>query len=471
MSCGNFLNETPQGVVTSDNFFKTGKDAIAATTAVYDVLGWYNSQEVFEWFLGDICSDDAEKGGENAGDWAELQLLKEFRGSASNSILPPRYTEPYQGIHRANLVIQNVPGIAMDTTLRNRLVAEAKFLRGYFYFMLVKTFGKVPLVTHTLSPEEYCQARTGIDTCWMQIEKDFSEAAAVLPPKKAVTDAGRATSGAAKSFLVKAYMYQGKFGPAEKLAQEVINSGEYGLERNYEDIFTQDAENGIESIFEIQHIEVGTDNWGDDNEGQVTSVYQGGRNNTWFAGWGFNCPTPDFVAEFEPNDRRLKATVIFNGDVLYKGTPREQIADNSDSHTGMHARKYLLEYQEDEPEESNAPGNWRVMRYAELLLFHAEAANEMNNPTPALRSLNTVRARVGMLKVTTTDQDSLRNAIYHERRVELGLEGHRFYDLVRQGRGRALKVLGKNGFKTGKEYFPIPQIELDVCSKMTQNPY
>jgi hypothetical protein len=341
------------------------------------------------------------------------------------------------------------------------------FLRAYFYFMLVKTFGGVPLVTHTLLPEEYCQPRAPIDSCWAQIERDLIAAAAVLP-KKSVTDAGRATKGAAKSFLVKAYIFQRKWELAQKCAEEVINSGEYGLEPKYEDIFKQEYENGIESIFDIQHIEIPSDQWGDENEGQVTSVYQGGRNNTWFAGWGFNCPTPEFVNEFESGDPRLKATVIFDGDIIYKGTPVEQVADNSDCKTKMHARKYLLEFQDEEPEASNAPGNWRAMRYADLLLFHAESANEMGNASAALASLNKVRTRVGMPKVTTTSQDSLRKAIYHERRVELGLEGHRFFDLVRQG--RADKVLA--GFIKGRhEYFPIPQIELDVCDKMTQNPY
>jgi hypothetical protein len=119
---------------------------------------------------------------------------------------------------------------------------------------------------------------------------------------------------------------------------------------------------------------------------------------------------------------------------------------------------------------SNSPGNWRAIRFADVLLFHAEAANENGNSAAALESLNRVRKRVSMPLVTTTDKSALKQAIYHERRVELGLEGHRFYDVVRQG--RAADVLGKNGFKQGKhEYFPLPQLELDVCDKLVQNPY
>ncbi len=470
ISCGdNFLNKIPQGVMSLENFYKTQEDAIRATTAIYDVLGWYDSQEMFEWFLGDICSDDAEKGGEGAADWADLQALKEFRGTAENSILPTRYSEPYQGIYRANLVIENVPGISMDATLKSRLVGEAKFLRAYFYFNLIKTFGGVPLVTKILNPSEYCMARATLAECYARIEIDLKAAAAVLPGKGG-TDIGRATKGAANSFLVKAYMYQGKFDSAYTVASEVIASGEYGLDSSYAHIFTLDGENGIESIFEIQHKEIAIDDWGNENEGQVTSIYQGGRNNKWFAGWGFNCPTQDFVDAFEDNDRRLDATVIFEGETLYKGDSVFFKADNSMSPTGMHAQKYLLEYQENVPEMSNAPANWRVFRYADLLLFHAEAACKIGFVDEALTSLNKVRARVKMPPVTTTAPEALKDAIYHERRVELGLEGHRFFDLVRQG--RAAEILGKNGFVQGRhEYLPIPQIEIDVCDKIEQNPY
>src|SRR5690606_37881989 len=137
--CGNFLDKEPMGVVSSANFLKTESQAILATSAVYDAAAWRFSQEVFEWFLGDVVSDDAEKGGESAADWAELQQLKDFRANAANSISFARWSEFYQGIYRANVVIERVPSREMDPTLRARLVGEAKFLRAFFYFQLVKT--------------------------------------------------------------------------------------------------------------------------------------------------------------------------------------------------------------------------------------------------------------------------------------------------------------------------------------------
>jgi hypothetical protein len=472
IGCGKFLDKQPMGVESSASFFKNKDQAIKAVTAVYDAAAWYNSQEMYEWFMGDICSDDAEKGGENAADWAELQQLKEFRANAGNTICFGRWSEFYQGVYRANLVIANVPGIDMDPDLRDRLVAEAKFLRGYFYFQLVKTFGGVPLITHVLNPSEYCQPRATMEECWAHIEKDLSDAADVLPEKSAypATDMGRATKGAANALLAKALIFQSKWGDAQNRALRVIDSKEYDLEPNYADNFKLSHENGTESIFEIQHVEIATSTWGDENEGQVTAIYQGSRNATFFTGWGFDCPTQDFVNEFEPNDPRLKATVVFDKDIIYDGTPVQQKADNSMSPTKMAARKYMLEYQPLPPNMSNAPGNWRAIRFADVLLFHAEAANENGDAASALKSLNRVRARVGMPDVTTTEKAALRQAVYHERRVELGLEGHRFFDLVRQG--RAAQVLAKNGFVQGKhEYFPLPQLELDVCDKLVQNPY
>jgi len=472
VGCGSFLDKKPMGVESSATFFKTKDQAIEATNAVYDVTAWRYSQEIFEWFIGDICSDDAEKGGENAADWPEVQLLKDFHGTAGNQISYYRWKEFYQGVYRANLVIQNIPSIDMDATVRERLVAEAKFLRAWFYFQLVKTFGAVPLITTIPTPDQYCQPKAAIEACWAQIEKDLTEAAGVLPEKSAYgsTDMGRATRGGANALLAKAYIFQAKWAQAQSSAAKVIDSKEYDLEKNYTDIFTLKHQNGTESVFEIQHLYIPTSLYGDLNEGQETSIYQGGRKASGFTGWGFNCPTQDFVNEFENNDPRLKATVVFNGDIIYENTPWQQKADNSMSPTKMGARKYLLEYQATIPDISNSPANWRAIRFADVLLFHAEASNEVGDDSAALKSLNRVRSRVSMPEVTTTNQDSLRQAIWHERRVELGMEGQRFFDVVRQG--RASKVLGKNGFIKGQhEYLPLPQLELGVCDKLKQNNY
>jgi hypothetical protein len=481
--CSKFLDKQPAGVESSTSFFQTADQANRALIAAYgaiaaqystDAANWFN-----QWMIGDIVSDDATKGGEGPADIADLQHLRDFQANAQNTIITPQYQIPYIGIYRANLVIDSVPKIEMDTALRSRYVAEAKFLRAWSYFILVRTFGDVPLVLHRLDPSDYCMARTPKDQVWAQIDTDLTQAAAVLPQKSGYdgSDLGRATAGAAKALLVKAYIYQKNFTAAEPLAQDIIASGEYTLWANFANNFNSDGENGRESVFEIQYLIDPADSWNNTNQGQVVSVFQASRSDPYFPGWGFDVPTQNLINDFEPGDKRLHATIIFPGDTLYGGAL--VIGDTApDIATALCPRKYLLEDQgaDGVPDAANAPNNWRAIRFSEVLLFHAEAANENGNAAGALVSLNRVRTRAGLTATPAgLSQDSLRKVIYHERRVELALEGHRFWDVVRQGRGA--EVFGSSaanapikGFvPTVNEVFAIPQIEIDVCSKIIQN--
>lgn len=495
LGCSNFLEKNPQGVETSEGFFQTTDQAIRAINGVYDAAGWELSSEVAEWVLGDICSDDAIKGGWGDGDHPEWLQLKYFQAnSASNPTLGYQYRDSYIGIVRANRVIANVPGMDIDSALRVRIVGEAKFLRAHFYFNLVKVFGGVPLVTRVLASTEYNQPKATVAACWAQIEKDFKEAAAALPfvDEYGAEDIGRATKGAAQAMLARAYLYQGDFANAEIWADFVINSHKYKLETNYSDFFKNAHKNGEEAIFDIQHTVDPGDGWADDNEGQETTVFVGGATDPFFMGWGFNCPTQDLVDAFETRDPRLKATVISNGDTLYPAGAVDAdgdgemdtvafVADNSDVDVPYHTRKYALEYEGPYPSnESNAPANWHVIRYADVLLIYAEAANEMGRGPQAADKLNEVRARARASLVDTAGQDTvlidipftskvqLRTAIWDERRVELAMEGQRFFDIVRQGRGEAL--LGANGFREGiNNVFPIPATEIALSSKLKQN--
>jgi hypothetical protein len=426
-----------------------------------------------QWMIGDIVSDDAEKGGETLADMADLQELKDFRADAQNSIITPQWLTPLEGIFITNRIIDSVPQINMDAALRTQYVAEAKFLRAWSYFILVKTFGDVPLLTHTLSFTNYCQTRTPKAQVWSKIETDLAEAASALPVKSnyAPADIGRATKGAAQAMLVKAYMYQNKFAAAKILTDEIIASKQYSLEPNYADNFTLAHENGIESVFELQYSTDSTHTWSAENTGQVITDFQGSRDGAYSAGWGFDCPTQNLVDEFEAGDPRKNATIIAIGDTLGKGTPAQEIVSRKYAGyraTAYNSKKYVREYQKQYPPMASCPANWRAIRYSEVLLFDAEASNEIDNTTDALKYLNMVRSRAGLPSVTTTNKDSLRNAIYHERRVELALEGHRFWDVVRQGRGAA--VFGAMGFKAGiHEVFAVPQSEIDSCSGLTQN--
>lgn len=472
------LDKKPISKLTAENFYKTEDDARSAVNAAYDPLqwGWVPKPDTFinEFIFGDIISDDAEKGGENLGDMAAIQALREFRGNAATPNLQGLWFTLYQGIYRANLVIEKVPGIAMNVELRDRIVGEAKFLRAYYYFYLARMFGGAPIITKPLIPSEYKQTKASKEAVFAQVESDLIDAAKVLKEKKqyAAADMGRATKGAANGMLVRVYVYQKKWAQAEPLALEVINSAQYALDPDYKNIFSVKGENGSESIFEIQHM-VSLDGWGA-SEGNFDNILQGSRRNGY--GWGFNCPTQNFVDEFEPGDPRLKATVIFNGDTLDAG----QIADNSGSPTSYYSRKYLLAKSE-RPTigevNGNGQSNRRVLRYADLLLMYAEAAYHNGNETIALEYLNKVRARArGGNPAILLDRASTGNQllldIYHERRVELGMEAIRFFDIVRQGTaGNILRADGRNFVDGVNEVFPIPQTDIDYSGgTLTQNP-
>jgi starch-binding outer membrane protein, SusD/RagB family len=437
-------------------------------------IGWlYNSSGMFNhWMIGDIVSDDAEKGGEGPTDAPDLQLLRDFKADARSFYLGGQWHVPYETILMANRAIDSLPGVAMDASLMTRQTAEAKFLRAWSCFILVKSFGDVPLALHAYSARDYCGTRTPKAYVWTQIEQDLMQAVAGLPKKSEYSgaDIGRTSKGAAQALLVKAYIYQNKFSHAKALADTIILSKEYALEPNFADNFLLSHENGVESVFEIQYFTDTAGTWSNDFGGQNISIYQGSRDAEYFRGWGFDCPTQSLAAEFEPGDVRKKATIIAVGDILYWGTPMEQTLTSFSSPTGMNARKYLLEYCGDKlPSMANAPANWRAIRYAEVLLFAAEASNEIGNVSDAAVYLNMVRARAGLPAAVAADKDGMRNAIYHERRVELALEGHRFWDVVRQGRGGA--VFGSMGFQTGiNEIFPVPQSARDSCGSLSQNP-
>ncbi|MBS2210868.1 RagB/SusD family nutrient uptake outer membrane protein [Carboxylicivirga mesophila] len=483
-SCSQDLLDTPAPNISDASFFTSDEAAYDVLVGVYDPLSRYNYSQIHEWMIGDVVSDDAEKGGEGHGDWAECQDLKNFRANTENSILLARWREPYVGINRANKLIEGIDGnenISME--VQKRYIAEAKFLRAWYYFHLVKVFGGVPIVTSVLQPSEFTLPRNTEAEVYAQIEKDLKEAAPELPFKTEFKDpvtlidleAGRATRGAAEAMLIKMYIFQEKWSEAATLAQSFIDNYDwYDLEENYADVFTKKGENGVESIFEIQHLGVeGDDEWGDSNDGNVTAIYQGSRElyngdgeivSGW--GWGFNLPTQDLYNEYEDGDLRREATIIDDKDVLWEGTDDEEIICtkhiNSIGYDAKvyHSKKYYIPASE-RLNMSNSSNNWRAIRFADVLLWHAEANAHTGGDWEY--GVNRVRARVGL--DPTSSADAL-EAVYHERRVELAMEGHRYWDLVRTGRGNLM-----NGYSDNKRLMPIPQAEIGLNPNLEQNPY
>lgn len=467
VSCGkDFLDKKPIIGVTSDNFYKTEGDALAAVNAAYGALQFEMSPAGhFRWFWGDIMSDDSEKGGSGDNDVVELLQLEQFKGPTNTDMLDSEWNADYEGIYRANVVLEKVPGIEMDEVLKRRILAEAKFIRAWFYYNLNTMFGGVPLVDKVLSPSEYNQPRADASVVWTLIEKDLTEAIVDLPLRSqySLADLGRITQGAARALLAKSYLYQQKYADALVQTQAVIQSGEYTLVPDYGTIFTRAGENNAESVFEIQYMNASGGNWGKNagNEGTFTNVFTRPRGQ--FAGYGFNIPTQDFVDEFSKEgfeDPRLKYTVFRIGDQMGdRGV--FTLANAGDVGYLYHPRKYFSNLSEDAPfgdPNPNGGSNDRVIRYSDVLLMDAEAAFKTGNEAGAKTSLNLVRQRVKVPDVTASGEQLL-EAIYHERRVELGLEGHRFFDLVRTGRAAA--KLGPLGYKDGiNQVFPIPNSQI-----------
>ncbi|MBX2889423.1 MAG: RagB/SusD family nutrient uptake outer membrane protein [Saprospiraceae bacterium] len=472
-----FLEKKPIVGVTEENFYRTEADAIAAVNAAYATMQFELSPAGhFRWFWGDIMSDDAIKGGSGDNDVNALLQLETFKGPTNTDLLESEWGANFEGIYRANVVLEKVPAIEMDRKLKARILGEAKFIRAWNFYNLVVMFGGVPLVDHVLAPSEYNMPRASADDIWNLIEKDLTEASADLWRRSEypAADLGRITKGAAQALLAKTYLWRKKWAEAKTITAEIIASNEYQLTQNYADIFTLDGENNVESVFEIQYMNASGGNWGKNNanEGTFTNVFQRARGQ--FAGFGFNIPTQDFVDEFFKEgfeDPRLKSTVFRVGEPMGDRGIFTLAATGDMPHI-YYPKKYFSNKSEDAPfgdPNPNGGSNDRVIRYADVLLMHAEAAFQTGDEPAARASLNQVRARVGIPSIGASGADLL-NAIYRERRIELGLEAHRFFDLVRTG--RAAQVLGGLGFRAGThELFPIPQSQiLATGGALTQNP-
>lgn len=467
--CGDdFLDKKPLGKLTSANFFETEDHAVLATNALYEHMrSW--EVHVFSYIgLTDIISDDADKGS-FANDAAFLGEIDDFTFNASNLAPLTVWTGYYQGIYRANNAIENIPPIDMNPALRDRLVAECKVIRAYLYLNLVRWFGDIPLITEPLDPSEFTQERAPADAVYTQIETDLMEAIAILPEKSqyASADLGRVTKGAARALLARAYLAQGDFPNVEQYALEVINSGEYALYPNYTRLFQLEGEHSSESVFEIGS------STGRINSSQYNQV-QGVRGNPNL-GWGFNRPSDNLVGSYEPGDPRRDATILYPGEVLPDGSA--VVEDNPDL---INERFNQKAWVPPSPSGDNfeGQGNLRLVRYADVLLMAAEALNENGKSAEALTYLNMVRARARgasttvLPDVTTTNQAQLRTRIWNERRSELAMEQHRWFDLLRQGRAaEVMQGVGKNFVSPKHLLLPIPQVEIDLSGgSLEQNP-
>ncbi|MCF0056892.1 RagB/SusD family nutrient uptake outer membrane protein [Dyadobacter sp. CY356] len=462
-----FLDTDPQGKQAGDVFWVNESDATKAVNAMYANLRSFDNIAFGSVAVESLGSDETEKGS-SASDATFLNTYDNFSVGSTDGQLGAFWSAQYKNINYANQVLDNIPAIEMTAALKERYLAEAKFIRAYSYFRLVRAFGDVPLrLKVPADNSEYNIPRTPKAEVYTVIEKDLTEAAAVLPASYGTADLGRVTKGAALSLHAKVSMYEKKWQQVYDLTTQVIASGQYKLVANYEQLFRIANENSSESVFEIQN-ELVLDN-ADASNSQYSQV-QGVRGVVG-GGWGFNVPTQALADAYETGDPRRDATIIFRGETTPEGDFIPTVGDNPMYNQKSYVPFSLFVSGFNEGAQQNV----RVIRYADVLLMNAEAANELGKTTEALASLEIVRARARgtsttiLPKVTTTEQVALRTAIWHERQVELAMEFDRYFDVIRQGRGAA--VFGPKGWTAGKnEVWPVPQTEIDLSGGvLTQN--
>ncbi len=459
-ACNDLLDREPLGRLDADAFFKTANDAIQAVNAAYQPLLINNENNNFYWVFGTVASDEAVSGGD--GSRPGIIEVDVFNHSPATQELNDFWKLNYTGIVQANTVVAKTPLINADETLKNRIIGEGLFLRAWYHFILAQVFGDVPLMTEILAPDEVLVSRTPKADVFAQVAADAMDAASLLPVSYSGADLGRVTKGAALALAAKAYLYLKDYQSVVNTIADIKALNVYDLQEDYRNNFIDSTQNNSESVWEIQHanLELGV----------------GNNLNQWSAskkvpdGYGFAEVTMEFVNAFEPNDPRLKFSVARHNEeyfgVIYKA---------SFSSTGASPRKYL-QHVDEVTQKSDGGINYTAIRYAEVLLWEAEALAELGRTAEALIPLDEVRARAraqssdpvnALPMITTTNQQELINIIRHERLVELGFEMHRFFDLVRWG--IADEVL--DGFVAGKhEVFPLPQTELDLNPNLSQNP-
>jgi hypothetical protein len=533
-SCNDYLGfEQPASTLAKDAF-NTSTDAIQATTAAYVPLQWEYGYGTFfyEWWIGDVCTDDALKGGEALDATPLAYDLENFKTRSDNDILYRYYRAQYIGAFRANFARENIEKMddkLFESGLKNRLIGEALFLRAMYHLRLVRVFGGVPVADRIIYVQaEWKQDRASEREVYAFIENDLKHAIPSLPTqdKYPAADAGRVSKGAARALLMKVYLNQGKYDEAKLQGDSIINQDpyRYQLMANYNDNFDYTKENNKESLFEIQYLDNSLGDWGGDFGGMGatranwTTVMTRPRwalqsdKMTPAIGWGWNRPTQELYDEFEPGDMRRDATII---------NPSEEIAPTeSESATNLyfylgnryHSRKYSMMLPDTTfvPLDSNNPRgeiNHKEIRYSDVLLMYAEACVKSATPDlpQAKWALEQVRNRArtfsggsvlpefpnyeiplhgvgqGGAKQLQDNAEDLYLAIQHERRVELAMEGHRWFDLKRWGllytvmnhyRETTKPHIAEHiaPFVKGKhELFPIPLQERDL-NPMAQNP-
>lgn len=462
------------------------------------VIGVYNSLMTGEAFgaEGDahgiafvsatnIISDDADKGSTPSDQAGTVGVIDNFTLTPTNLFVQSLWAGHYNGIAKVNNALAIIEKSTFDDSKKNRLMAEVRFIRGYYYFNLVRWFGGVPKIMRVptnaadANDDPVFQTRASVDEIYQVIIDDMQFGVDNLPLRNQ-TQAGRISKGTAQAMLAKVYLYRKDYTKAYSLTNEVINSGQYALLDDYSQLWRQAGDNSKEAIFEIQTGQFNNSDYGINTYSMFQGPRVGGKGGWRDLGWGFCTPTTTLVNAYEPNDKRKAATIIF--------------IDNSGKHTGTtlfdgyripsadsveNLRYNYKAYHSENPNVESYLGNRdrkdknvHLLRLGDVYLINAEAANELGKNTEATDRLNTIRKRAGLGETAAVSQTDIREAIWKERHIELAMEHDRWFDLVRTGRAASVMKSAGKSFVAGKhELLPIPALQIALSNnQLTQNP-
>lgn len=472
-SCSKFLEENPKDRVNVNNYYKTEQDAVSAVNSIYAYLNSYNAGStagVYHstfWVAAGLASDEMVN---NQLGTPQFDQLGTFTYGPQNSALTEIWTMHYKTITLANIAIERIPLIDMNVALRNRLVGEAKFLRGLMYFNMVRMFGKIPLVLKEKEPLYPNVA--DVNAIYDQVHRDLQDAQGALPdsydPKNG---RGRATKGAAFAIEAKVYLTQKDFPKAAEKAKVVIDSKKYDLWEDFADAFKLANRGGKEAIFSVGFGDAGGAIifW---EVGQFlvrllpAALSEEGVVNAQ----GWQIPTQQLYDSYDFQDRRRAVTFVTS--IHKKDGSVETI------------RPYIQKYWDRvaEPKGNESSQDFPVIRYSDVLLMYAEAMNENDQPLVAHEYINKVRKRARFDGTTYQNtvpdyaglgKDAFRAAVLKERRLEFVAEGQRWFDLARTNTLSTLVPQAKPGVTPAARnlLFPVPQSERDLNPNLTQNDY
>lgn len=470
-SCSDFLEQNPQTDLSENDFYKTADDILSAVNGVYSSL---QEGDIYgNWYVfGEIPSDNTRN--QLSGSVTTQNEFDQFYIDTQNSMIANFWKAAYKVINRTNTALGRIDGIEINTELANRYKLECKFIRALMYFNLVRVYGDVPLVLKEISiSESYDILREPKENVYNQIIADLKEAQD-LPVSYSTAEDGRATQGAAKALLANVYMTLHKYAEAETILAEIINSGRYSLLENtpgslnidgYKNVFSPVNHNSKEGIFEIQFLKGGygegsnyANNFAPENSG-TNVVAVGGTG-------GNNIPEMDIYNAYEEGDLRRDFSMSLG------------YYDNRKNNEWVESR-YVCKFMDVPYQNNDASNNYPVIRYADVILMYAEALNQNGKTAEACKYLNMTRRRgfgyqtteTSPVDLQTTDKAQFALMVEQERRVELAFENHRWFDLIRTG--RAVEVMRSKGFSLNETNLicPIPQKQIDVNPKLTQNDY